>query len=64
MRASLRRLLSAETDTSPSTGISKLVPRVWEMTARKMFLKFVIFGVVFMPFLTQAEANIAGMYGF
>jgi len=29
------------------------------MTARKMLLKFVIFGVVFMPFLTQAEANVA-----
>ena len=33
------------------------------MTARRMFLKFLIFGVVFMPFLSQAEANVAGMYG-
>ncbi|XP_020601976.1 CUB and zona pellucida-like domain-containing protein 1 [Orbicella faveolata] len=28
------------------------------MTARRMFLKFLIVGVLFMPFLTQAEANI------
>ena len=29
-----------------------------------MLLKFLIVGVVFIPFLTQAEANITGMYGF
>ena len=49
-------------DASPSNEVSK--SSIWEMTARRMLLKFLIVGVVFMPFLTQAEANITGTYGF